>query len=115
MTTEDPWSSFTSNLVLLAVGADITCILVPYFTRGWQNRKGALKFKEKFVTHIATSVTSILRATQWTEHNLIDITMKTSIEEQANEKQQGSVIHQASTDETHETEKKRITTSIPIM
>ena len=108
MTTEDPFVSLTSNLVLLGVGAGITGILVPYFTRRWQDRKAALKLKEELVKHIATSVTRILRATESAEHKLINISMKPSIEDQANQKEKQSVNNQSTTTETPKTEKQEL-------
>jgi len=56
----------TNPLVLLLVGAGMSGILVPYFTRRWQDRQEELKLKRDLILELSNAVTKILRAVELT-------------------------------------------------
>lgn len=58
----------TNPLVLLFVGAGMTGILVPYFTRRWQDRQEELKLKQELISDLSHAVTKILRAVESAEY-----------------------------------------------
>ena len=61
MSTVDPWYSVTSNpLVLLVAGAGISGLLIPYFTRRWQDRQEELKIKVKLILDFSKAVTETI-------------------------------------------------------
>jgi hypothetical protein len=68
MSTVDSLYAISTNpLVLLFVGAGMSGILVPYFTRRWQDRQEELKLKRDLILELSNAVTKILRAVQLTE------------------------------------------------
>jgi hypothetical protein len=52
----------TKPLVLLFAGAGISGLLIPYFTRMWQDRQEELKIKVQFILHFSTAVTKTIKA-----------------------------------------------------
>jgi hypothetical protein len=68
MSTVDTLYAISTNpLVLLFVGAGMSGILVPYFTRRWQDRQEELKLKQELVSDLSHAITKILRAVESTE------------------------------------------------
>lgn len=60
-------SLFAHPLVLLLVGVLVTSVLVPRFTRQWQNRDKELDVKTTLVADISESVTDFVLAVQFAE------------------------------------------------
>jgi hypothetical protein len=68
MSTVDTLYAISTNpLVLLFVGAGISGILVPYFTRRWVDRQEELKLKRELISDLSNAVTKMLRAVESTE------------------------------------------------
>lgn len=63
MSTLDTWFSLSTNpLVLLVAGAGISGLLIPYFTRRWQDRQEELRIKVKLILDFSKAVTETITA-----------------------------------------------------
>jgi hypothetical protein len=61
------YSVSTNPLVLLLAGAGISGLLIPYFTRRWQDRQEELKIKAELILQFSKAVTETIRAIESTE------------------------------------------------
>ena len=52
-------------LIVLLVGALISGLLIPAFTRRWQNYQKALEIKTQLVSDLSKSIMGIVMATQF--------------------------------------------------
>ena len=62
---------FSHLLVLLIVGAIISSILIPWFTRGWQNYQQELEIKKELVGDISEAVMKLVMEVQSFEIGLL--------------------------------------------
>jgi hypothetical protein len=66
---------FSHPLVLLIVGAIISSILIPWFTRGWQNYQQELEIKKELVGDISEAVMKLVMEVQSFEIQLKNETL----------------------------------------
>jgi len=63
-------------LIVLLVGAALTGILVPAFTRRWQNRQKELEIKAALVSDLSEAIMSIVMAVQFVRSRTESVQMK---------------------------------------
>jgi len=67
---DNPFSVFQHPLVLLLVGSVISGVLIPFFTRSWQNHQKSLDIKNDLVTEISKTVTTMMINVQYFLENM---------------------------------------------
>jgi len=67
---DKPFEFFQHPLVILLVGAVISGVLIPFFTRSWQNHQKSLDIKNDLVTEISKTVTTMMINVQYFLENM---------------------------------------------
>jgi len=80
---DNPFEFFQHPLVLLLAGAIISGVLIPFFTKNWQNHQKSLDIKNDLVTEISKTVTTMMINVQY----FLEDTKKRSDEEKIVEQQ----------------------------
>jgi hypothetical protein len=61
------WEKLSNPLLLLIIGAVISGILIPYFTRQWQDHQKDLELKTDLVSGISKAIVDLMLAAQLIE------------------------------------------------
>ena len=80
---DNPFEFFQHPLVILLAGAIISGVLIPFFTKNWQNHQKSLDIKNDLVTEISKTVTTMMINVQY----FLENTKKRSDGEQIEEQQ----------------------------
>lgn len=62
---DNPFEFFQHPLVILLVGSIISGVLIPFFTKNWQNHQKSLDIKNDLVTEISKTITTMMINVQY--------------------------------------------------